>query len=287
MSTKVSKRAFYVFVFSLASIAFAKPIKLNLNQNVSGPYKTGYLTSDCTIDNKASECLIDTGALNSLLKYDEFKDYKTVGKAVLSSVHPKTQTIDLIKISNFQIGSISLGSHIFGRITVNMNSLGQNKNIIGNDIYWGNYLYFNFSNETLDINGEYPTLEDKFELISYKNRAIGMSISLGSEQAVEAFWDTGSAMTMVSKRFIKSNPSDFEFVGIVFVEDVLGTLVQAYILKTNFVIGGKVFENINVIEIDFSTIKKIDPNIDVVIGFNIYSKVNWLIDYDRLVWGIK
>ncbi len=264
------------------NFGWADPLKMNLNEPIFGSsMATGFITVPCNLNNKPTDCFIDTGAKRSFAKYDEFKDFTIVGEEVGGGAHGKEESINLVEINNFELSEINLKQHIFA---ITPNGIVSRFNLIGNDIFKNQVLNFNFDQKELSFS--YPNADfDQYDLNLYNKTWVGMDVQLLNKNIV-AIWDSGASFTAISNEFVINNETKLKKIGETDVEDASGVLKKANIYQADIKIKSKTFKNIQFVVIDFSTIKeKIDKDVDMIIGFNLYTQANWLLDYENLTWG--
>ncbi len=102
----------------------------------------------------------------------------------------------------------------------------------------------------------------------------------------KSLWDTGASLTIVDKSLPLRSPENFKFIREIDAADASGTSIKAKVYKTTIQFSDFSLNNVTVVALDFSKIQEeVDPEITVVVGYNIYSKYNWLIDYKNFIWS--
>jgi hypothetical protein len=105
-----------------------------------------------------------------------------------------------------------------------------------------------------------------------------------------AVWDTGAELTAVDQNFVAANPELFTaglVIGNVVDGNYQAVAARLWTMK-ELTIGRRVFRNVRVVAVDFSTIHQgTAPDVHLVIGFNVIRHADWYFDHANRRWEIR
>lgn len=230
--------------------------------------------------------LLDTGAAKTHIIFDEYNaDFETVGVKETSGVFKKMQD-DLIKIPSIEFGPIAKSNIVIARAAAQFEGMNS---LIGMDILKDFRCHFMFDENRVYIDREVDTASNQVSntLITDSGYHPYIDVQVGS-QIAQTVWDSGASLTVVDASFIQKNSSLFERAGSSTGTDASGTSVETtmYVMAESL-IGGYSFPKCRVAEVDLSQVNaSIEIPMDMILGYNIFSKANWLFDFPRKTWMI-
>ncbi|OFZ24589.1 MAG: hypothetical protein A2381_13980 [Bdellovibrionales bacterium RIFOXYB1_FULL_37_110] len=242
------------------------------------------LQTECTFENYSKTCIIDTGARQSAVGEDSFfLQYPVASQGEMTGFNGEVIITDEILINNFKIGELVLSNLLVDRVGVGFASKNP---IIGNDVYWNLTMTFDFNQNVIYLGDQSPDDVKHAGLDTYHEKWIGIPVQIEGDK-VKSLWDTGASLSAVDIRYIEENLANFKFVREIEAEDGVGNIVKTKVYKTRLNISGISIQDVTVVAIDFKKIQNdVDPDIKVIVGYNIYSKFNWLIDYKNKKWAV-
>ena len=260
---------------AFSSLGFAAKMHLQ-----HGSLGSGIIEVDFKFDGTNQRMHLDTGANSSVLaRADWNASYPAIGQSERQGASGKVYQCDAI-----QFGEVSLNS-IQHRL-FKTDRCAQGSTLLGMDFWKGHVLTLDFYNEKILVD-QSATVNQPFRRLDHDY--IGLPIAL-QERNYYGLFDTGAQLTSVDQQFVDQNPSLFASAGPVNVKDSSGQKVSAaklYKLKS-IKIGSFEIKDIYVIAFDFKAIG-IDwgTDVPVILGFNIISKMNWVLDLKNDLWSAQ
>jgi hypothetical protein len=241
---------------------------------------------DGSIGNKDYRFLLDTGAARTTIQFDDYTStFNSIEKSSYSGAYGKNID-DLIIVPYIELGPILKKNFMIARM-IEYNP--HKRNLIGMDLLKDFCFHFFFDRnkvlvdpeEKVKING---TLDDLF-----LDNKFHPYISIQLEKLIlKSVWDTGAGITIVDMRIIKKYPNLFQEV-----KPSIGTDSTGIKRETPMFIMGKTIINnmefapAKVAGVDLSHLtSEIDVPMDLILGYNILSKANWLFDFPNRQWVI-
>lgn len=229
--------------------------------------------------------LLDTGAARTSVQYDDFTSkFKSLKKESSSSVFTRSSE-DLIMVSHIELGPILKKDLLIVRYPPKQRSA---RNLIGMDILKDYSLKFLFDENKVLVDppesGESVISQDLF--LDKRNHPY---IDINFKQlTVKAVWDTGAGITVVDINFINQFPSFFQEMDKSIGTDASGIKMETpmYTMKS-IKIGNHMFPSLKVAGVDLSIINStIDVPMNLILGYNMLNKANWIFDFPRRKWAI-
>lgn len=229
--------------------------------------------------------LLDTGAARTSVQYDDFTSkFKSLKKESSSSVFTRSSE-DLIMVSHIELGPILKKDLLIVRYPQKQRSA---RNLIGMDILKDYSLKFLFDENKVLVDppesGESVISQDLF--LDKRNHPY---IDINFKQlTVKAVWDTGAGITVVDINFINQFPSFFQEMDKSIGTDASGIKMetQMYTMKS-IKIGNHMFPSLKVAGVDLSIMNStIDVPMNLILGYNMLNKANWIFDFPRRKWAI-
>lgn len=227
--------------------------------------------------------LLDTGAGRSGIIADEFNaELESAGKSGGSGVFMPSND-DLVNVSAIQVGPLVQENMVVGRVK---GGAANRPNIIGMD-FWQHYrCEFLFDQNKLVIDQPDSILVTLYTLQTSAKCHPCVDVKLENITA-RAVWDTGASITIVDSNFIEKYPNLFTTDGASEGTDATGASFETPMYKMNAcTIGDRAFPEVRVTSVDFSHINaNSDTPMDMIVGYNILSKANWLFDFPNKKWA--
>jgi predicted aspartyl protease len=218
---------------------------------------------DGAIDGRPYRFLLDTGAARSCVRSD-----------------------DLITVPSLTVGPISRTN--FTLVRAAEGDAGR-QTLIGMDLLKDLRCHFRFDERRVLVD-EDGAEEDgaAFETLFLDQRAHPyVPVQLGDVIA-SAVWDTGASMTVVDTNFVARTPGFFPAAGTSTGTDSTGAQQETpmYVMAVA-TIGGYTFPTQRVAAVDLSQVNAtLERPMDLIVGYNAYSKACWLFDFPRRRWRI-
>jgi predicted aspartyl protease len=240
---------------------------------------------DGAIGGRPYRFLLDTGAARSCVGYDDYMaTFASVGTDASSGVFAGSSR-DLVTVPSMTIGSISRND--FTLVRAAQGDSGR-QNLIGMDLLKGLRCHFHFDERRVLVDEGVGDDGGAFEELFLDQRAHPyVPVQLGDVTA-SAVWDTGASMTIVDTNFVARTPGFFPSAGSSIGTDSTGAQQETpmYVMAAA-TIGGYTFPTQRVAAVDLSHVNAtLERPMDLIVGYNAYSKAHWLFDFPRRRWRI-
>ncbi len=241
---------------------------------------------DGAIGGRPYRFLLDTGAARSRVRYDEYTaTFASVGTDTSSGVFAGGSR-DLVTAPGLALGPISRSD--FTLVRAAQGDTGR-QNLIGMDLLKDLRCHFRFDEQRVDVD-ENGAGDDgaAFEELFLDSRAHPyVPVQLGDVTA-SAVWDTGASMTVVDTNFVARTPGFFPAAGSSTGTDSTGAQQETPMyMMAAATIGGYTFPTQRVAAVDLSYVNAtLERPMDLIVGYNLYSKAHWLFDFPRRRWRI-
>jgi hypothetical protein len=268
-----------IFIVSLSFLSACQSAPLQLRK---GELDSGRIYVPCTFDDVSTTCFLDTGSTNAIIAdRSEFDLYDVVGKIKYKSASGISKEMSEVQIKQAIIGGIKIKNLNVGLVKDAADS------VVGiNEISSVPFALKFKARPQIIFN---PNFKNKRQLpldVLDKN-ILSIPIKVQSE-AASALFDTGAGLSVVNKDFVERNPRMFDLIqDISNGTDATGNPVTMKLHRIKRIeIGDFVFENENILSMDFETVRKhISPTIDFIIGFNLITKADWYFDLKAKTWS--
>ena len=242
---------------------------------------------DGTIEEKPYRFLLDTGAAKSSVVFDAYTStLTTTDKHQSSGVFAKSSN-DLITLPRLEVGPISKTNVI---VTRTEEGNPEVRSLIGMDLLKEFRCHFLFDENRVVVGEYFALLSDQpvQDLIFDKAFHPYLDVQFGAITA-HAVWDTGASLTIVDTTFINNHPDLFQAAGSSTGTDSTGEQVETpMFIMAESVIGGSVFPPNRVASVDLSFVNAtIEIPMDLILGYTMQSKANWLFDFPGKKWAIS
>jgi hypothetical protein len=240
---------------------------------------------DGAIEGRPYRFLLDTGAARSCVRYDNYTaTFASVGSDASSGVFAGGSR-DLITAPNLTLGPIARTQ--FTLVRAAEGDAGR-QNLIGMDLLKDLRCHFCFDERRVGVDEDGEQSAAAFEGLFLDQRAHPyLPVQLGDVTA-SAVWDSGASMTVVDTNFIARTPGFFPSAGTSVGTDATGAQQETpmYVMAA-VTIGGYTFPTQRVAGVDLSHVNAtLERPMDLVVGYNLYSKAHWLFDFPRRRWRI-
>jgi hypothetical protein len=240
---------------------------------------------DGSISGHPYKFLLDTGAARSAIIQDEFNtQYEAVGASGGSGAFMPSDN-DLIMVPDIRLGTLVQEDMVLGRTK---GDASRRTNILGMDFLQHYRCEFYFDQNKLVIDQPNNTNDDVslYTLQTGAKYHPYVDVSVESVTA-KAVWDTGASITLVDSNFIAKHPNLFTPDGTSEGTDSTGATFETPMYKMKACeIGQSMFPEARVATVDFSHMNANNAiPMDMIIGYNIYSKANWLFDFPNKQWA--
>jgi len=236
---------------------------------------------DGFVDGHPYRFLLDTGSARSAVVFDGYTaTFDAAEKNNSSGVFARSSE-DLITVPSLEVGPISKQNVQMVRVT------GQHphpRNLIGMDLLKDFCCHFYFDENRVSVNSSeavasIPALQDLYLDSGFHPY---VAVYFGSVLA-NAVWDTGASITVVDMTFVNAHPSAFESAGVSTGTDATGSQMDTPMFRmAECRIGDYHFPSQRVAGVDLSQVNAtIDRPMDLILGYTILSKANWLFDLPR------
>jgi len=241
---------------------------------------------DGAIGGRPYRFLLDTGAARSCVRYDDYTaTFASVGTDTSSGVFAGGSR-DLVTAPSLALGSIVRSDFTLVRAAQEDT---RRQNLIGMDLLKDLRCHFRFDERRV-VTDEDGVEEDTaaFEEMFLDQRAHPwVPVQLGGVTA-NAVWDTGASITIVDAGFVARQPGLFQAAGQSTGTDSTGAQQETpmYVMAAS-VIGGQTFHAQRVAAVDLAQVNAtLERPMDLIVGYNAYSKAHWLFDFPRRRWRI-
>ncbi len=246
--------------------------------------ETAQIYVDGRIGSRAYRFLLDTGAARSRVVADQYTaTFPSSEKHDSSGVFAKSSE-DLIVVPSLELGTIAKPNFPIVRMAQPDSPVGS---LIGMDFLKDHRCYFRFDRNRLLVNADaeadYP---DQDLLLDPKFHPY-VDVQIGS-LTVRAVWDTGASLTVVDLSLIQQNPDSFAEAGASTGTDSSGSVMETPLyVMAEARIGGHAFPPHRVAAVDLSAVNAtLDLPMDLILGYNLISRANWIFDFPRRRWAI-
>lgn len=273
------KLSFYFIALIFSFHAISAPLEIRAD-----PDGSAKLYVPCTFDSVVERCFLDTGATDSNVKYDPFKLYEGVGTKTVGGLGGAGHTMDYIIVKQVEIAGIVHKDFRLLRWPAKVDRDA----FAGIDLFKDLTLKLDFSKkEFLADKSEIPSNLKKFELTTVPTGQPSMPLKVGS-LSTRAIWDTGAGVTVADENFITKHPQIFKLHKEATIGDSSGKQVSIRIYKASrLVVGGKVLKDVIVYGVSFEPfVKAFGEENTFVLGYNVFSQMNWYVDLKSKKWAI-
>lgn len=228
--------------------------------------------------------LLDSGSSRTLVENnEESRKLKSVGTYKVGGAFGDAIELDLVIYRSFKIGDYVQKDIELARFPKNEPKRSQ----IGMDILGKEVVCFDFPNKEIIINpGRKPKELFPLKIDKKGQPFIEMKIGLLS---VVGTWDTGAGITCLGKHLIDDNPSVFEKLGTLGVQDA-GEEVEQQIMVFRCPpseLSSHQFGAVRAVEIDLNFVnQKLEHRIDIILGYNFLIGKSWYFDFPASKWGL-
>jgi hypothetical protein len=242
---------------------------------------------DGTIGGNTYRFLLDTGAGRTRLIFDDYTStLNRIGQNDPSSGVFASSTDDMVQIPSIEVGPISRQDIALSRAPETQIGV---RNLIGMDLLKDYSCHFLFDEDRVSVDedalcgADYPFqplfLDKKFHPY--------IDVQLGTATA-GAVWDTGASITVVNMALVEKHSDFFEAAGHSTGTDSTGMSVETpmFVMAATD-IGGYTFPSQRVAGVDLSFVNTtIERPMDLILGYSLLRKANWLFDFPRQKWAI-
>lgn len=240
---------------------------------------------ECKVANKKYIFLLDTGAARTTIQHDDFTSKFTSLKKESSSSVFTSSSEDLIMVAHVELGPIFKKDLFVVRLSPKQRGA---RNLIGMDILKDYSLKFLFDENKVLVD---PTESDEsiilHDLFLDKRNHPYIDIKI-KQLTFKAVWDTGAGITVVDINFINQFPTFFQEMDKSMGTDASGTKMETPMFTmTSIQIGDHMFPSLKVAGVDLSILNStIDVPMNLILGYNLLNKANWIFDFPRRKWAI-
>ena len=242
---------------------------------------------DGTIGGRAYRFLLDTGAAQSAVGYDDYTaTFSSSAKSSSSGVFASSSD-DLITVPSLEVGPISKRDVTLVRLAERSPN---SRNILGMDLLKDFCCHFQFAENRVSVEAA-DELEQSYPFQAlFLDRKFHPYVELqfGAAQA-KAVWDTGASLTIADIRFIESHPAYFQEVGRAMGTDSTGSQMDTpMFIMTDAVIGGSAFPPHKAAGVDLSHVNSTtDIPMDLILGYSTLRQAEWVFDFPGKRWAVK
>ena len=237
-----------------------------------------------TVEGDEFEFLLDTGAGTSSIRNSEFTMHYPVMYVKKSAGVFAQHADDLIKIPSFKLGPILQTGVEFYRID---GEVGMT-NLIGMNIMKDYAFYFDFKNNTMEINPDSTRYaKDSHEIILDEKYHPYIPVKFKDEEVL-AVWDTGASITVVDHGFIAQHAAHFKLVGESTGTDSTGESMQTPLYEMKGIgIDGHLFPTHHVAGVDLTLINStVDTKMNLILGYSTLRHADWWFNFPGKKWRI-
>lgn len=242
------------------------------------------VTVDGTIDGRAYRFLLDTGAAKSGVTLDDYTArFSSSGENHSSGVFASSSD-DLITVPRLEVGPLR-----WQNVTLTRAAAGPGvRNLIGMDLLNDFRCHFLFDSGRVVLDGDIPVDERALIPLLMDQRAHPYVAVTFEDTSAHAVWDTGASLTVVDSNFIDAHPALFAEAGRSTGTDATGTAVETPMFTlSSAAIGGYAFPPLRVAAVDLGPVNaSIEIPMDMILGYNVLSRANWLFDFPARTWAI-
>ncbi|HEX3051495.1 MAG TPA: retropepsin-like aspartic protease [Aggregatilineaceae bacterium] len=235
---------------------------------------------DGRIDGRAYRFLLDTGAANTCLIWDEYTAAFDSTEQRQSSGVFQTSRDDFIMVPQLEVGPIMRQNFTVVR---KHETHADRRNLMGMDVLKDHCCTFLFDEQRMVIDED----DGQAELILDQRFHPYLDVHWETGVA-HAVWDTGAGLTVVDTNFIERYPALFQSVGQSTGTDATGTRVETpMFVMAACRIGGRAFPACRVAGVDLSHVNaSIEIPMDLILGYNLLSQARWVFDFPRRKWSL-
>ncbi len=251
-------------------------------ETVSGTGGSGQIWVSANFDGVMDKCILDSGArISAVNARPAFELYPKVGSDITTGVTGNNVPVDLIRISETQVGGLTMQNH-----TIRRQDSFVVPCLIGNDILQIRALFYDFTKKEI-LTDAYPPTDQARPLVRYNGKWIGFPLTVAGVQ-VDSFWDTGAGFTVVDSEIVDAHPEEFTFIQEIPMGDGTGEhgTAKLYSMKSLRFGDAEVHDSI-VISYSLAQIRKEVPSIRIVLGHNVLSQFNWYLDNINSKWSAE
>lgn len=264
-----------VYLFSWG--AFALPLDLK-----RGELDSGEVYISASFDGLLMPIKFDTGADSTqLLKAPWNSNYPMLRQEQRGGASGVRYTCDVILFSSVSVEGFQRDPFEADRC-----DLAKGQQLFSLNFFGDSILYFDFKNNSLEING--GKAQGKLPLRTYGKGHIAIELKM-QDQPYFAVFDTGAGLSSVDQLFVDRNPTAFEYIQDIDGNDGGGHKVtmKLYKIKALDIDGIRVM-NEYILAFDFGTLRNyFGENTPLIVGFNIITKYNWTLDLKNRLWKVE
>lgn len=239
---------------------------------------------DGTVGPHTYRFLLDTGAGTSSVAYDDYTaTFDSAARNHSSGVFASSSA-DLITVPEIALGPVVKKDFTLVRAAKETQHM---PNLIGMDFLKDSCCHFLFDENRVTVDEDYQAGYPFEELWLDKKFHPYVAVECGAVTC-KAVWDTGASITIVDLNFIKKYPHFFEEAGQSSGTDATGSQMETpMFVMAEAVIGKQKFPAQRVAGVDLSQVNAtLETPMDLILGYSIMRKANWLFDFPRKRWAI-
>lgn len=274
---KMSRFLAFVLFYLISTRAIALPMELK-----QGPLGSGVIELAATFDGVNIPMVFDTGSSGvQLLKATWNAEYPVLRQEVRRSASGVTFTCDVISIQKISLEGFEQQGFEADRC-----ELEDAPQLLSLHFFDENVLYFDFSNNRLDLNN--PDSRGILPLRTYSRGHVALGLVVAGEQKFGVF-DTGAGLSSVDLSFAESHSDEFEFLQDIDGNDAGGKPIKLKLFKLKTIeINGLLLTDEVVLAFDFGDFRDyFGADVPIILGFNIITKFNWTIDLRNSLWSVE
>ncbi|MBT3984556.1 MAG: hypothetical protein HOE90_24580 [Bacteriovoracaceae bacterium] len=218
------------------------------------------------------------------------KLFKVLPKKVkIKSVFQKTIELDSIEIPYVKVDDLKFKKAQF---LVKPNKV-LSLITLGNHYFLDKTLALDFSKGQLKIHNQRIPKSSKLHIFPARNGQIAIPITVGDKKVKLAFFDTGFSKSMIDEEFYRKNKALFAtgrtWVSPTKTTDATGATdyeSNVFVTLKKIKIGNVSFNNFQFLagRVKNFTKKTFKVDVPIVIGADLISKQNWVLDFKNLRW---
>lgn len=231
---------------------------------------------DVLVDGHQKRFNLDTGAEHTNLEPDaQSKLFAKLGESQSSNVEGQARSCDIVGLPRLQIGAGDLKNLAVSRCN------GETGNNLAIDVFLDKIVRLDFEKSSVTLMNERPDRKSYYRMQRNQSGLVVLPVSV-EDVHTHALFDTGTALTVVDTKFVKSHPKLFKRLGTGTVTDINGAPLKTTFYEATLQVGDLNLEHVKMEALPLGD-ARVYP---IILGNNVILKGRWILDLQDNKWAM-